>query len=147
MIFIIYFFFFFFCVVDCSDCLNAETVVLLMTDGFGVFHIRMVLGKKEFWYVSVRAEGRLECSVLVWVDADESIVKSCGRYRHGSPNATIICVDDWVSYWRGGEANRRDGPVQTSWFIFHRHAILYTDAVRLDNHTSLRQVCKTVGGA
>ena len=61
----IYYFYYCFCVLDFSDCLNAETVVLLMTDGFGVFHNRMVLGKKEFWYVSVRAKGRLECSVLV----------------------------------------------------------------------------------
>ena len=36
---------------DCNDCLSAETVVLLMTGGFIVFHIRMVQGKKYFWYV------------------------------------------------------------------------------------------------
>ena len=44
---------------DCNDCLSAETVVLLMTDGFIVFHIRMVLGKKDFWYVSVWAKSRM----------------------------------------------------------------------------------------
>ena len=42
---------------DCNDCLSAETVVLLMTDGFNVFHIRMALGKNNFWNVSVLAKG------------------------------------------------------------------------------------------
>ena len=50
---------------DCNDCLSAEMVVLLMTDWFSVFHIRMVLGKKDFCYLSVRAKGWMKCSVLL----------------------------------------------------------------------------------
>ena len=36
---------------DCSDCLSVETVVLLMTDGFIVFHVYLNGAWKEGFLV------------------------------------------------------------------------------------------------
>ena len=48
--------------VDCSACLSCGMVVLLVMTGCRLFHIFMVLGKKDVLNTCVRGYGRM-CSV------------------------------------------------------------------------------------